>query len=257
MHTQGSVAMCTSADSMVTIVVLAHSALFANCHLYTYLVLGNVIPTSLILLYIYEVDLYISIGNHPIPQVKQTIDKLQVEFESILYLTQQSFRSDAVPVEKFRLKVASLCASQKQNIPMYDQSIKHLVILSSCDEIFSFLTHIKVWDILNFRVLQKIVEKFIPDNGKVCKKIDEYAKKVEEFKVDTYLRDYIQVRYSHSTVFPSYSTLMAKIDRDYKKFTLADVARQQQFLANEFLLSEFIFRMQHQNTDTDSENSET
>ena len=36
---------------------------------------------------------------------------------------------------------------------------------------------------------------------------------------------------------------MVKIDRDYGTFTLANVAEEEEFLDNEFLLNQFIFRL--------------
>ena len=96
----------------------------------------------------------------PDPKVRQDIDELQDEFDDILVLAQESFVLRAVPLKKFRLSVTSLCVNQKQNIPMFNQSMLEVIEKSSCDEIFSFLTRMEVWDFLNFRVLQKIVKSF-------------------------------------------------------------------------------------------------
>ena len=179
----------------------------------------------------------------PDPKVRQDIDELQDEFNDILVLAQESFESHAVPLKKFRLSVTSLCVNQKQNIPIFNQSMLEVIEKSSCDEIFSFLTRMEVWDFLNFRVLQKIVKSFIPDDDEICRRISEYAPKVEEFKKKTNLQDYIRVRASGTTPIPGYKTVMVKIDREYNMFTLADLAKEEEFLANQFLLNQFIFRL--------------
>ena len=137
----------------------------------------------------------------------------------------------------------SLSVSQKQNIPMFNQSMLEVIDKSSCDEIFTFLTRMEIWDALNFRVLQKILKVFLPDEGEIRKRIDVYASKVEKFKDDTILQDYIRVRASGTTAIPGYGTVMVKVDKYYNTFTLADVAEEEKFLANEFLLNQFIFRL--------------
>ena len=179
----------------------------------------------------------------PNPEVRQMIDELEDEFDDVLVLVQRSFESNAVPLNEFRLRVTRLCVSQKQNIPVFNQSMLEVINQSSCDEIFSFLTRMEVWDILNFRVLQKIVKTHIPDDAEVHRKIDEYSQRVEKFKEITMLRDFIRVRTSGTTAIPGYRTVMVKIKRDYNTFTLANLAEEEKFLANEFYLNQFIFRL--------------
>lgn len=179
----------------------------------------------------------------PNPIVRQNIDNLQDEFDEILILAQTSFEAHAVPLKKFRLRVTSLCVSQKQNIPMFNQSMLEVIDKSSCEEIFSFLTRMEVWDVLNFRVLQKIVETFIPDDDEVCTRIADYAPKVEEFKEATTLQDYIRVRASGASAIPGYRSIMVKINRDFKNFTLANLAKEEEFLANQFFLNQFVFHL--------------
>ena len=40
-----------------------------------------------------------------------------------------------------------------------------------------------------------------------------------------------------------YRDVMVKIERDYNTFTLADLSELENFLANQFLLNQFIFRL--------------
>ena len=179
----------------------------------------------------------------PNPEVRKELDELQDEFDDILDLAQESFESHAVPLGKLRVRVTSLCVNREQNIPMFNQSMLEVIDKSSCNEIFTFLTRLQVWDALNFRVLQKIVEKCIPNDDEVCKRIHEYVPKVEKFKEKTNLRDYIRVRASGPNAIPGYRTVMVKVKKFYNTFTLADVAKEEEFLANQFLLNQFIFRL--------------
>lgn len=169
--------------------------------------------------------------------------KLQENFDDVLVLVQRSFKSHPVPPEDLRLRVTSLCVSQKQNIPFYNKSMLEVINKQSCEEIFSFLTRLEAWDFLNFYILQEIVKKCIPDDTDVQEKIDEHAREVEKFKETTLLQDYMRVRCSGATPIPGYRTVMVKIEQSYRNFTLAHLANEEKFIANLFLLNQFIFRL--------------
>ena len=169
------------------------------------------------------------------------MNELQKKFDDLLLLAQKSFSSHAVPLKEFRLKVTCLCVNQKQNIPLFNHSKFGEINSFSSEEIFSFLTRMEVWDFLNFQVLEEIVERFIPNDAEVGGKISEYAPEVEAFKNTTNLQDYIRVRGTGANVTPEYRDVMVKIQRDYNRFTLADLAEEEGFLANQFLLNQFIF----------------
>ena len=175
------------------------------------------------------------------PEVRERMNELQKKFDDLLILVQNSFESNGVPLKDLRLKVTSLCVNQNQNIPMFDRSKLREINTFSCEEIFSFLTRMEVWDFLNFQVLQEIVEKFIPNDAEVSRKISEYAPEVEAFKNETNLRDYIRVRGSGANAIPQYKDVMVKIKRDYDRFTLAQLSEEEGFLANQFHLNQFIF----------------
>ena len=169
------------------------------------------------------------------------MNELQKNFDDLLLLAQNSFESHDVPLKDLRLKVTSLCVNQKQNIPMFDRSKFGEINTFSCEEIFSFLTRMEVWDFLNFQVLQEIVEKFIPNDAEVSRKISEYAPQIEAFKNETNLRDYIRVRGSGANAIPEYRDVTVKMKRDYNTFTLAQLSEEEGFLANQFHLNQFIF----------------
>ena len=91
------------------------------------------------------------------------------------------------------LWVTQLCVDQKENIPAFNKSELKDINTSSISELFTFLTRHEVWDILNFRVLQRMVKQFIPGDRNVKEDIEKYASKVERFKEATLLRDYIRI----------------------------------------------------------------
>lgn len=180
--------------------------------------------------------------DKPKREVRQKIDELQDEFDIVLLKAQDAFVANSIPLTKLRTLVTSLSVSQKQNIPVFNESMLEVINTSTYAEIFCLLTRIKVWDILNFRVLQKIVKHFIPQNDEIHACLEVYVSKVRDFKPAVTLPDYIRVRASGTTAIPGTRSLMVKIDRIYKEFTLANLEKEEQFLADQFLLNQFIFR---------------
>jgi len=161
----------------------------------------------------------------PNKKLREDLEELQEEFSDILISAQTSFVSQQVPLDQVRLWVTNLCVDQKENIPAFDKSELKEINTSSINEIFTFLTRHEVWDILNFRVLQRMVKRFIPDDRNVKESIERYASKVDTFKNSTILLDYIRVRVNGPKEYPNHITVLAKIksSREFDNFTLADV----------------------------------
>ena len=83
---------------------------------------------------------------------------------------------------------------------------------------------------------------FIPDDKEVSRKFSEYASMVNEFKNNTSVQDYIRVR-GGTNAIPDFRDVTVRLERNYKNFTLADLSKLEDFLANQFLLNQFIFRL--------------
>ena len=187
----------------------------------------------------------ISLGKLKRYKVRHSIDELQDEFNSIVITTQSLFASRDVPLRLFRQLITSLCVSQKQNIPFFNPQMIEEISNFSCDEIFLFLTRNEVWDFLNFHVLTKIVNQFLSDEREIKKCIESYQPKVNDFKQVTFLEDYVRVRASGTAPIPGCKDVMVKLKRKYKYFTLADLSEEEKFLASQFLLNQFIFRLKN------------
>ena len=182
----------------------------------------------------------------PNKKIREDLDMLQSEFRDILILSRKSFELHPVPLDDVRLWVASLCVDQQENIPMFDESKRVEINKSSYNELFLLLTDHEVWDALNIRELKKMVKHFAPNDEKINERIARYASKVDKFKQDTNLREYLRVRASKTNKTLNYGSFQAKLEarKDFHNFTLADVAEHEGFLADQFLLNQFIFRLQ-------------
>lgn len=175
-------------------------------------------------------------------KMRECMDNLQDEFNKIMISIQSRIASENVPLMLFRQLITSLCVSQKQNIPLFSPQMMNEIINYSFDEIFLFLTRNEVWDFLNFHVLKKIVKQFINDAESINQSIAVYQMRVDRFKRETYLPDYIKVRASGASPIPGCKDVMVKIERDYGTFTLEQLSDEEEFLCSQFLLNQFIFR---------------
>ena len=170
------------------------------------------------------------------------MDNLQDEFNKIVISIQSRMVSENVPLKFFRQLITSLCVNQKQNIPLFSPQMINEISNYTLDEIFLFLTRNEVWDFLNFHVLTKIVKQFINDAESINQNIAVYQMRVDIFKRETYLLDYIKVRASGASPIPGCKDVMVKIEQNYETFTLAQLSEQEEFLCSQFLLNQFIFR---------------
>ena len=173
------------------------------------------------------------------------MDGLQDEFNSIVIKTQSLVVAKNVPLMLFRQLITSLCVQHKQNIPLFTTQMIYEISNFSFDDIFLFLTRYEVWDFLNFHVLTKIVKQFLTDDKTIRRTLDAYQPKVDIFKENTFLKDYVQVRSNGTCPIPGCKDVMVKLKGDFERFTLADVSEQEQFLASQFFLNQFIFRLKY------------
>ena len=173
------------------------------------------------------------------------MDGLQDDFNNIVITTQSLIVAKNVPLMLFRQLITSLCVNQKQNIPFFTTQMISEIGEFSFDDIFLFLTRNEVWDFLNFHVLTKIVKQFLAQEEEIQSAIRSYHPKVDTFKKNTFLQDYVHVRSSGTSPIPGCKDVMVKVKRKYERFTLADVSDQEKFLASQFLLNQFIFRLKY------------
>ena len=156
-------------------------------------------------------------------------------------MAQKALVSQSVPVSEINLRLTAFCVNIEDNIPLFNTHTLGVIAKSEVPEIFALMTRIKAWDILNYRVLSTLCEECIPED-EVHGYVEQYSTEADTFKRQTLVRDYMMFRGSSLTYPRGYTTLSAKIDRKYNQYTLADLAKDEAFLANEFLLQQMIFR---------------
>ena len=173
--------------------------------------------------------------------IKRRLRELEEKFNDLLVMAQKALVSHNVPVSEIHLRLTAYCDNNKDNIPLFEKHMLEVIEKSKVSEIFTLMTRIKAWDILNYRVLSTLLKKCIPED-EVHGYVERYSAEADIFKRQTLVRDYMMLRGSSLTYPRGCTTLAAKIEEKYNHYTLADLAKDEAFLANEFLLQELIFR---------------
>ena len=173
--------------------------------------------------------------------VKKRLRDLEEKFNDLLVMAQKALVSQNVPVSEIHLRLTSFCVDIEDNIPLFEKHMLEVIEKHKVPEIFTLMTRIKAWDILNYRVLSTLLKKCIPGD-EVHGYVEQYSAEADTFKRQTLVRDYMMLRGSSLTYPRGCTTLAAKIEEKYNQYTLADLAKDEAFLAKEFLLQQMIFR---------------
>ena len=173
--------------------------------------------------------------------IEDSFDKFVRTTRAIL-TTLQSEDDKVLP--DLRQMFVNLSVHQEEEVKYFSTSMSMVMSKSTVDDICLLATQSKVWSEFNYRFLKRVLEVLIPEDNKIHKKLKKYAKKVEEFKSSTLLRDYMLVRGEGTRGIPGRSFLIAKIDARYStNFTLANLQEKKDYIADEFKLNEFIFHL--------------
>ena len=184
------------------------------------------------------------------PEVRRNVGVLEEEFASLKTTVIGALAERKVSVAIFRTYVSSLANAQKDNILHSEVCMIQLRELDKVDKMSSLFDQYKVWDFLNFRLLQQIAQKFLADDThlQLQANIDEYSKKVEDFQKKTKLSDFLDVSSSKGVTYLPMEDrviLQANLTGHFSECTLHDLAETQGYIAGEFLLQDFMFKFLH------------
>ena len=165
---------------------------------------------------------------------------MQRKFASLLTLACQKLKT--VSIVDLRVFITQLCADQKENIPLFDEHMSEIINHSTLEELFIFLSRIGAWDFLNFHILACIAQEYDEDK-KLVDKVRKYESEVNEFKKQTKLRDFLRVwpGRTHYKSLPGRVPLTTKRNIQWDEYTLANLAEDEEYLASQFRLHQFIF----------------
>ena len=150
--------------------------------------------------------------------------------------------SHSVPIGQLQVRLTSLCVDLEDNIPLFDKHMLEVIAKTTIGGVIALMTRMKVWDILNFRVLSFILKKCVPLEHEIHGHVGVYSTESTQFKKETLLRDYMSIQGARYSIPHGCMTITAKFNAKYNSYTLADLANDEVFLADEFLLHKFVFR---------------
>ena len=156
-------------------------------------------------------------------------------------MSQRALESHQVPIGELHVRLSAFCVDIKDNIPFFDRHMLEVITKSKVSEIFSLMIRMEVWDPINYRVLTSLLKKCIPaGHDSILKDFETYSAATETFKRQTLLQDYMALK-GRRHFFPRGSTtICVKFEGKYNKYTLADLAHDEAFLAGEFLLHQMV-----------------
>ena len=164
------------------------------------------------------------------------------KFALLLLTTYRKLKACNVPVEELRVYLTELSVSRKENVPLFSKQMAEIIVQTSLDQVITFMSRIGGWDFLNYYLLECVAEDF--GDSELQGKVKEYGERVEVFKAMTKLAEFLRVWSSRSPQgsLPDRETLIVKLEAQlWKDCTLADVARQERWLASEFQLEQYAF----------------
>ena len=168
--------------------------------------------------------------------LKRKIQSLQKKFASLICRSYVAFTCKPVPVDQLQVYLNQRCVDRRASIYLFDQGMLDIINQSSHQQVFMLMGRICAWDFLDYSLLQDAVEEF--DVSDLNPLLATYTREVKSFQEETKLIDFLNVWEGICLVreLPSYTTLIARCSEDMRDFTLADVAKRANLLANEFNL---------------------
>ena len=176
-------------------------------------------------------------------------DRIQIitgKFTSLLCLAKQKLKSLQIDIEDLRLHLIveyspsdSLDASAGGNISTI------LGAATNIDAIFSALTTHRLWDHLNYHLLQSIVKEFASRDEELNLQVEQYQRDLSEFLVSTKIKDYLVAVRSDTLPAESvletpnpelFSELSLKMDAKIMEYPLQYVDNLSKALAARFHL---------------------
>ena len=163
------------------------------------------------------------------------------KFAALLMITHDFLVANNVSPESLHVYLTQLSVSTKENIRTFSDSMAEIISQSTINQIFAFLSRIGAWSFLNFHLLDSVANRF--GNKSVIGEVEEYSQQIQVFKKETKLIDFLRVWSGRSPYgsLPDRMPLIAKLKAKWPEYTLADLARDQEYLASEFELEQHAF----------------
>ena len=186
--------------------------------------------------------LYTSLLDIPVNlKVKEGVRVMNEKFAALLMITHDFLVANNVSPESLHVYLTQLSVSTKENIRTFSDSMAEIISQSTINQIFALLSRIGAWSFLNFHLLESVANRF--GNKPLMGGVEEYSQQIQVFKKETKLIDFLRVWSGRSPYgsLPDRMPLIARLKAKWPEYTLADLARDQEYLASEFKLEQHAF----------------
>jgi len=178
--------------------------------------------------------------------VLRNIQNMKGKFASLLTLAEQKLKSLPVDIEDLRLHLIVKCSPSESLEPSAGVNINTILgAATSIDAIFSALTTHRLWDHLNYHLLQSIVKEFASRDEELNSQVEQYQRDVTEFLESTKIKDYLMAVRSDTLAAENvletpnpgvFSELSFKVDANITELTFQYIDNLGKSLAAQFCL---------------------
>ena len=177
------------------------------------------------------------------PVVEVNMKALETSFAGLTVDAHKELKG--VPHEDVAVFISTLSTGLKEKIPLADQRSADIISGTSLMQVFVISSRTKVWDFINFDILEATVNKFGEDNLGLKAQVQRYRENVDTFKEKTKLADFLRIWASRNalTSLPDCKPVIAKLDEKMPNYTLAKVTHLEKYLADQSQLKRYILRL--------------
>ena len=145
---------------------------------------------------------------------------IQQHFRRILLNLRQLFKKENIDLASFKNDALLLPASEKlKEIPLLHNSRRQIRDASSFEDVIGIFD--SYWSYLDYRLLEIIVKML--RNGKLCQSMQYYSEKVEHFKSQHTVDDFIKVWNGRKSSPPGFAQFQVQFGRTSKECTLQQI----------------------------------
>ena len=152
--------------------------------------------------------------------IHAVVADLQRDFRHILLNFRQQLKKDAIDFGSFKYEMLHLPASDRfKEMPLLHNSRREIMDATTFEDIVSILN--TYWNYLDYRLLEVITTKY--RSGKLCQNMLNYSERVEKFKSNFTIDEFIKVWNGRQASPPGMGQLRMQLDRTSKECTLRQV----------------------------------
>ena len=178
--------------------------------------------------------------------ITRKIEKKEKEFSKLLCNVRKHLQANCTEedIQDMKVYLTSLSMSIKEDTSprVFTSQQAEIIVYNTLPQIFQWLTLNGCWSFLNFYLLESIVDRYGDDGLK--QQVAKFKEDMTIFKQDMKLADFLPAWSGRCPHVPAsgFEPIILRVNKDWKDWTLAKVAKTEGFLESRFLINRFILR---------------